>query len=316
MCAKKASVPAARGKKRRRSAQKKSAPTSKARRRRSARAAAPASPSAASAAAASVAAQRIFNCIRSVERPGDIVFSAASSTLLAPDGAVPANKDYRDPAWPVGDQGKTGACVGWAVGDGLLRWHFTQSGDLAPGERLSVRYLWMASKEMDKFDSRPTTFLEDAGTEIRTALAVAHDYGVVRENVLPMQGGLFAAPSEQFFALAGQMKAEVCTPIDKHVFVLQRWLARQGPIAARLLVDRSFLLASPAQPLLSQFVPLTNTFQMGHAVTLVGYLTDPASGLVFIIRNSWGTGWGDNGFALATADYLMAAFNEFFGIFR
>jgi hypothetical protein len=43
-------------------------------------------------------------------------------------------------------------------------------------EALSQRFLWMASKETDEFDSSPTTFIEDAGKGFACAsLAYAKD---------------------------------------------------------------------------------------------------------------------------------------------
>jgi C1A family cysteine protease len=41
----------------------------------------------------------------------------------------------------------------------------------------------------------------------------------------------------------------------------------------------------------------------GHAVTIVGYTPDR-----FLIRNSWGTSWGDKGFGYATKEYAGEAF--------
>ena len=36
---------------------------------------------------------------------------------------------------------------------------------------------------------------------------------------------------------------------------------------------------------------------LDHAVQLIGYSTDPASNIeYFILRNSWGTTWGKNGY--------------------
>ena len=49
----------------------------------------------------------------------------------------------------------------------------------------------------------------------------------------------------------------------------------------------------------------------GHAVLAVGYDDAEQS---FIVRNSWGTGWGDKGFAYASLDYAQAAFTEAYGI--
>ena len=44
-------------------------------------------------------------------------------------------------------------------------------------------------------------------------------------------------------------------------------------------------------------------------MTLVGYTPEN-----FIVRNSWGTGWGDRGFAHASLAYAQAAFTEAYGI--
>ncbi|HYN50733.1 MAG TPA: C1 family peptidase [Thermoleophilaceae bacterium] len=41
----------------------------------------------------------------------------------------------------------------------------------------------------------------------------------------------------------------------------------------------------------------------GHAVTIVGY-GDVAGSLHFIVRNSWGNGWGDAGYGYLPAEYV------------
>ena len=33
-----------------------------------------------------------------------------------------------------------------------------------------------------------------------------------------------------------------------------------------------------------------------HAVVAVGYGTDPTYGAYFLVRNSWGTSWGESGY--------------------
>jgi C1A family cysteine protease len=51
------------------------------------------------------------------------------------------------------------------------------------------------------------------------------------------------------------------------------------------------------------------SMQGGHAVALVGYDQNQ-----FIVRNSWGEGWGDKGFAYASNNYAAAAFTEAYGV--
>ena len=44
-------------------------------------------------------------------------------------------------------------------------------------------------------------------------------------------------------------------------------------------------------------------------MALVGYTPDR-----FIVRNSWGTPWGDKGFGYASSAYAQAAFTESYGV--
>lgn len=49
---------------------------------------------------------------------------------------------------------------------------------------------------------------------------------------------------------------------------------------------------------------LPATVAGGHAICIVGYRPDGR----FIVRNSWGTAWGDKGFAYVSPGYIQAAF--------
>ena len=103
---------------------------------------------------------------------------------------IPASKDLRESWWNVGNQGDTGSCVGWALADSVLRYHFVKSRKLREDEHISVRYIWMAAKEMDHKCHYPTTFLDDAGTSAKSALRVVKKIGALKTSVLPFDGGL------------------------------------------------------------------------------------------------------------------------------
>jgi Papain family cysteine protease len=259
--------------------------------------------------------KRVLNVERSRKTETDWRFEhAAEAGLVAPPRAVPTAKDLREAWWGVGDQKATGSCVGWASADGVLRWHFVKANRLQRTERVSPRFMWMASKETDEFITAPTTFIEEAGTTIKTALDVARKFGVVRERMLPFESGkLYGGDLPTFYATAAQLRinAYFNLSLDKgHVLRdWRRWLATNGPILVRLDVDDNWMNATRATANLDEYLPPPPDEPRGHAVAIVGYTPDR-----FIVRNSWGTTWGDRGFAYASERYAQAAFDEAYGV--
>ena len=255
---------------------------------------------------ADAAAPRILNCLPSPTQETDWTFGAAVMAGLA-DTALPQAVDHRETWWTVGDQGATGACVGWATADGLLRYHFVKAGWIAKEDALSTRFTWMASKEVDDFTAAPTTFIEPEGTSLKAALDVSRKYGAVLDDDLPFAGGrLFAGTAQVFYTKAARLKIASYTNLGPSLLAWRRWLAGNGPILVRLDVDATWDNA-PADPLLAVYRP--DTARGGHAVALVGYTPEG-----FIVRNSWGDTWGDHGFVFATDTYAAAAFTEAYGV--
>ena len=66
---------------------------------------------------------------------------------------------------------------------------------------------------------------------------------------------------------------------------------------------------TPPPPRVTWYAYLPATAHGGHAVALVGYTSEH-----FIVRNSWGTGWGDQGYAYASLAYVQTAFKEAYGV--
>jgi len=253
---------------------------------------------------------RILNCIPSRNTESDWSFDdAAEAFLLDMSPVVPESKDLRDPAWwEVDDQGDTGACVGWAAANSVLRWHFVRAGMLPAFERLSARYIWMASKETDTYTSYPTTFIEVAGSSIKTALDIVRKFGAVPESVLPFaHAGLYPGRPNSFYALAARFKISSYFSLGQDPRKWREWLAFNGPILTRLSVDETWYQATATKGRLDAYKP--DTASGGHAVALVGY--EPQG---FIVRNSWGASWGDKGFGYASNEYALAAFTECYGV--
>jgi C1A family cysteine protease len=255
------------------------------------------------------APKRVLNCKPSPKADDDFTFEhAAASAAVAKAPTIPPSKDLRAAWWKINDQGSTGSCVGWGTADGLLRWHFVQAGRIKNNELLAPRFIWMASKETDQMITQPTTFIEAEGTSLKSALDVARKFGAVRDSVLPFaSGALYDGDSKTFYALASQLKILTYFNLGRTLGNWKTWLATKGPILTRLDVDATWDGATDNSGNMDAYQP--DTTRGGHCVALVGYRKDR-----FIVRNSWGTSWGDKGFAYASLAYAQAAFTEAYGI--
>ena len=253
--------------------------------------------------------KRILNCVPSRETERDWrIENAVGAGLMAARPLIPPSKDLREAWWKIGNQGSTGSCVGWATADSVLRWHFVKANRLGKAELLSPRFIWMASKETDPFVSQPTTFIETAGTSLKSALDIARKFGVVRDSVLPfVSGTLYPGEAMTFYALAAQLKIASYFNLGTNPASWRMWLVTQGPIQTRLDVDATWDNASATKGKLDVYKP--STARGGHAVALVGYTPGR-----FIVRNSWGTEWGDKGYGYASLRYAQAAFTEAYGV--
>lgn len=258
-------------------------------------------------------ADRICNLVpsRNTERDWGIEDAIASNAIAALPAALPASVDLRVAWWNIGNQENTGSCVGWASTDGVTRYHMVKAGKIAQPGLLSPRLTWMASKETDEFTSRPETFIEGAGTSLKAAMDILRKYGAVPESMLPFHIAtkMYVGSGNTFYATAATRRIASYFNLGKNLNSWRNWLVTHGPIMAGLGVDATWDNAMATHGKLDTFQP--NTVRGGHAVCVVGYTTDKR----FIIRNSWDTAWGDNGFAYASEAYINAGFyNESYGV--
>ncbi len=233
-----------------------------------------------------------------------------SGALEAPV-AAPASVDLRAPWWTINDQETTGSCVGWATADGVVRYHMVRARKIIERQLLSARHIWMASKETDEFDARPGTFIEAAGTSLKAALDVTRKHGTALATQLPfhISTNMYLGNENAFYASCAQRKIASYVNMEKNTTQWKNWLATRGPILVALKVDASWLGAAATGGNIDNFQPAT--VKGGHAVALVGYRPDGR----FIVRNSWGTGWGDKGFGYVSPAYIADAFfNESYGV--
>jgi C1A family cysteine protease len=259
---------------------------------------------------------RILNCDPSRQPEKDWTIQDAEEVGLVKQklaAAIPLTKDLRADWWKIRNQGDHGACVGFAIADSLLRWYLVQANRIAKEiiDSPSVRFIWMSSKETDEFTTRPTTFLELPGTSIKAALDIARKFGVVHEKDMPFDPEKLSHLKETtFYSHAANYRItsyfNLSGPLPPKILIWKAWLAQNGPIAVRTGVDRTWDNVQ-IDGKLDVYYP--DTVRGYHAVAIVGYTKDR-----FIVRNSWGTDWGDKGFGYASWDYVNKAFTEAYGI--
>ena len=273
---------------------------------------APAKKSAATRTTRRRAARYICNVVPSRGTESDWSFrDSVESGALGAVAKLPASVDLRAPWWTINDQENTGSCVGWATADGVLRHHMFKAGKIGQADLLSPRHIWMASKETDTITARPETFIEEAGTTLKAAVDIARKQGVALMADLPfhLATAMYLGGENTFYASCAQRRIISYFNLGKNLPDWKTWLSTNGPILAAFSVDASWDNATSTDGNVDTFQP--DTVRGGHAICVVGYRADGR----FIVRNSWGTGWGDNGFGYLTPEYITDAFfDESYGV--
>lgn len=228
------------------------------------------------------------------------------------DTRLPESVDLRRPWHPISDQGETASCVGWAIADSVLRWHLVESGRLPPDQQLSARHVWMSAKETDQRDAYPSTFLEKDGTSLKAGLDVVRKFGVALESELPWDGSLATALPDAFNKSARRRRIMAYfnlgddTVPDRAARIPEwrQWLHQNGPVLVLIAQDHHFLVATGE---LTEF----DAASVGgsHAAALVGYGPDH-----FLLRSSWGTDWGEEGYVRMSLEYTAQAVIESYGV--
>ncbi|MEN6351673.1 MAG: C1 family peptidase [Syntrophomonas sp.] len=222
--------------------------------------------------------------------------------------------DYRRKMPPVFDQGQRGSCVACAGTWTLKAYEEIQQGDY-PADGFSAAFLYTMCKQND---GAP----DEEGTTPRTAMKMLKKYGVCSEDIMPYSTlENLAAPQVpsvsgvamgEAVAFRIQTYAQICSASDlsrdEVLTAMRQALAKEGPFIIALLVCENF------EPDANNKLPLPKgEVRGGHAVGIVGDLPEQES---LILRNSWGSGWGDNGYALLPYEWITSHYAGEWSIFE
>lgn len=233
-----------------------------------------------------------------VFEPVDVRDKLFQSTLkdIVDPSALPRKVDMKVGWGSIFDQGDLGSCVSNTVA-GCIR--FVRKRDGLSVYDPSRLYNYYYGRLLEDF---PVT--EDTGMYIRSGYkAVAH-HSICSERNWPYIVRRFSTePTSYAKSAASQHKRFQYMAIPHDLTLIKKCLADGYPVSFGFAIYTSFMTATVAR---TGIVPTPDTSRErilgGHAMTIVGYDDDTQR---FIVANSWGSDWGDEGFCYFPYDFMM-----------
>jgi C1A family cysteine protease len=224
---------------------------------------------------------------------------------------VPAARvDLRQWCSPIEDQRTIGSCTANA-GVGIVEYYQRRGfGKHLDGSRL---FVYKATRNLLGWNG-------DTGAWLRTTMGALCMFGVPPERYWPYDTAKYDVEPPAFvYALGQTYQAEKFYRLDPAgtspqalLDAIKKHLAAGVPPMFGFTVYDSMQQAATGGKI--PFPLQTDRVSGGHAIVAVGYddaleikhtgATKPTRG-AFIIRNSWGTGWGDRGYGYLPYEYVL-----------
>jgi C1A family cysteine protease len=223
----------------------------------------------------------------------DRLFAARPEAL----GALPPRVDLRSACPAVYDQGRLGSCTANAIAAAV---QFDQA-------RQALRDVFTPSRLFIYYNERALegTVDYDSGAMLRDGIKSVSNLGAPHEALWPYVIARFRTrPSPAAFRDGARHEAVLYQRLPHILEQLKACLADGYPFVFGFSVYESFEGADVAR---TGEVPMPSFGEQllgGHAVLAVGY--DDAQSR-FVVRNSWGSSWGMDGYFTLPYAYLLDA---------
>jgi ribosomal protein L10 len=217
------------------------------------------------------------------------------------DVSIAAPIDLRPKCPPIYDQGAIGSCTANAIA------FYYQYLEVDKSFLPSRMYIYAKERLLDS----PGQPLTDSGSDAVLGLSWISGHGVCPESEWPyVVGNVNLVPPAKCDTDAAAHKITGAYNLGaggvsqtQIITNIQVALANALPVLLAFSVYESFMSAKVAA---TGIVPVPNTrteeLDGGHEVIIVGVL--PAQSL-FVVANSWGTGWGDKGYFYLPFAYVL-----------
>ncbi len=220
----------------------------------------------------------------------DHLYAAPMATLQK----LPDNVDLRSICPPPYDQGALGSCTGNAIAGAVQfgRRKEKEKPDFVP----SRLFIYYNERDIEH------TVNTDSGAQIRDGIKAVAKLGVCSEKTWPYDIKQFTVkPPPAAFAEAKKYLVTAYSRVTQSLPQLKGCLAHGYPFVFGFTVYDSFESPAVAKTGVMPMPGPAEKVQGGHAVLAVGY--DEKSQR-FIIRNSWGSGWGQKGYFTMPCAYI------------
>jgi C1A family cysteine protease len=225
---------------------------------------------------------------------------AVNYTSLKSNQTLPGKIDLTSSFPPIGDQGRLGTCVAWAVGYNTKSYLDGNAKQLSPAQLASADNQYSPSDlfyaiEYSKRSCAGGTYFEDA-------FNVLINRGVNTLRNFPYDGNYCQnSPGSSNTASANKIKN--FRRIGGSVDEVKGYLAQGIPVVIGAMVNSEFQRFTGSGVLRGLNYALDQGG--GHAMVIAGY--DDARS-AFRIINSWGPNWADNGYIWIDYDFLVNQF--------
>ena len=222
----------------------------------------------------------------------DLLYAAPSHIAAK----LPASVDLRSQCPPVYDQGQLGSCTANAIG---AAFEFALLKQKAKDFMPSRLFIYYNERVIEH------TINSDSGAQIRDGIKSVNKQGVCDELNWPYHIPDFTKkPAPACYTEALNNIATSYHRVTHILALMKGCLAEGYPFVLGFSVYESFMSAAVAKSGHAPMPKKTEKLEGGHAVMAVGY--DDANKW-FILRNSWGTGWGMQGYFTLPYAYLKNA---------
>jgi C1A family cysteine protease len=219
----------------------------------------------------------------------DFAFRVPRRTAVA----LPPAVDLRPQMPPVYDQGALGSCTSNAIG-GAFEFELLKQKE--PDFIPSRLFIYYNERVIER------TVDTDSGAQLRDGMKALANQGVCPEPMWPYMISQFAAkPTPECYAEAKKHLGVTYMRVEQDVAQMRGCVADGYPFIFGFTVYESFESAAVAR---TGKVPMPQADERtlgGHAMCVVGY-DNPKK--LFIVRNSWGEGWGKKGYGTMPYAYF------------